>query len=195
MKLTSRILISCIFVVSLSTSLLSVTKKEMILDALAFNGVSFGYAYIVDETPGHTLDTGMVLRMQQDGSVRRALGEFFNPFSWRLKPAAAPGGGIDPNKGVKTKFIHPGIAWLFSNYLQGKGYSAKESLITTGIAFYILEKGLQGSFETPSLQDMGSYFAGVGLSLLTHPLSDRLWNSGTTWQKILAVPLNPFIVF
>lgn len=183
------------FILSNVATLFSVTKKEMIFDAFAFNGVSFGYAYVVDLTPGHRLDTGMVLRMKEDGSVERAFEEFFNPFSWRLTPAAAPGGTIDPNKEIKTFVIHPTIGFQFANYLQSKGYSRTKTVLTTGLGFYILEKGLQGSFETPSLQDMGSYFGGVGMSLITYPLSKRLWHSESLGGRTISVVLNPFVVF
>jgi hypothetical protein len=67
------------------------------------------------------------------------------------------------------------------------------ALLTTLLGVYVLEKGIQGSFETPLAYDMLSYLSGAVLSVAIHHSVEQLYHKHFLYKPV-AVILNPFLL-
>jgi hypothetical protein len=124
-------------------------------------------------------------------SLSRGLNEFVR--FWRYESRYQVE-NIDPNKTKKTFFWHPLLGFEYTNYLVAKGYGRRRALFTSLLAVYIFEKGVQGSFETPSMYDFSSYASGITASLLLRDASRRLIEHDNPILNGAGFVLNPFLL-
>jgi|GEM_PF-5025270 len=115
-----------------------VKTHEMIRDILSFNGAIVGYSLL---SSGYA--SGVGLELKQNGDFSRGVKEFFRfwDYEYRIPEAKAQ------FKRKNLLIAHPLMGYEFSNYLLSKGYTKKRTLLVTGLSVYLLEKGIQGSFE------------------------------------------------
>ncbi len=162
-----------------------VSMITMFRDIAAFNGAVVGWSLL---SSGYASGVGLELR--ENGSFERAAGEFARFWDYEYE--------IPREKmSFKKKNLlvtHPLMGYQFSNYLLARGYSRKQALITTALGVYVLEKGVQGSFETPTAYDLLSYMSGAVVSVIVQDHVESLYRSHWTMKPLAAV-LNPFVVF
>jgi len=158
---------------------------EMFKDILTLNGAVTGFSMLPGVSSG-----GIGLELRQHGDMERGVKEFFRFWDY--------GYTIPESKASFKKnnllVIHPVIGYQFSNYLLSKGYSRKMALLTTTLGVYLLEKGIEGSFETPSAYDLLSYFSGAVISVAVNESVEKLYNRHYLLKPV-AVALNPFVMF
>jgi len=165
-----------------------ITPKDIVLDVALFQTATLSYSFLVTST---SYSSGVGLEIMNNGSLSRGLREFFSFWNYESSYQVE---NIDPNKMKKTFFWHPLLGYEYTNYLMTKGYSKKSALLTSLLAIYIFEKGLQGSFETPSMFDFFSYATGISTSILTHNMSRRLYERDNIIFKGVGLLLNPFFL-
>jgi hypothetical protein len=157
---------------------------ETLLDILALNGAVVGTSLL---SSGYTSGVGLELR--QHGRLGRGAAEFARFWDYEYT--------IPSEKMVWKKknllLTHPLMGYEYTNFLLAKGYSKKRALITTALGVYLLEKGIQGSFETPSAYDLLSYFSGAVISVAVHEGVASLYHSHPALRP-LAIALNPFLL-
>lgn len=162
-----------------------ITIEKMLLDALSFNAAIVGYSMM---SSGYS--SGIGLELKQNGEIGRGVGEFMRFWEYEYS--------IPSHKmAFKRKNLliaHPILGYQFSNYLLAKGYTKKKALLTTGLGVYFLEKGIQGSFETPSIYDLFSYLSGAVISVMVNDSVQELYNRHFLLKPV-AVALNPFVLF
>ena len=161
-----------------------IKKDTMLIDILSFNAAIVGYSLL---SSGYS--SGVGLELKQNGEVERGVGEFFRFWDYEYR---IPSSKMD-FKRKNLLIAHPLIGYQFSNYLLAKGYTKKRALRTTGLGVYLLEKGIQGSFETPSVYDLLSYFTGAVVSVLAQNSLERLSHKHFLLKSV-AVAFNPFIL-
>jgi hypothetical protein len=158
---------------------------ETILDILALNGAVVGTSLA---SSGYASGVGLELR--NNARLARGLTECarFWDYEYRI-----------PEEKMEWKrknllLTHPLMGYEYANFLLAKGYSRKRALLTTAVAVYLLEKGVQGSFETPSAYDLLSYFSGALVSVAVNEGVTALYHSHPAC-KPLALAANPFLLF
>lgn len=157
---------------------------ETALDVLALNGAVVGTSLL---SSGYTSGVGLELR--QHGRFERGFAEFARFWDYEY---------TIPREKMewKTKNLlltHPLMGYQYTNFLLAKGYSKKRALVTTVLSVYLLEKGIQGSFETPSAYDLLSYFSGAVISVAVNASVTSLYHSHPAFVP-LALALNPFLL-
>ncbi len=165
-----------------------ITPKDMLIDVGLFQTATLSYSFLVTST---SYSSGVGAEILDNGSLSRGLNEFFS--FWKYESSYQVH-NIDPNKTKKTFFWHPLLGYEYTSYLMTKGYSKKSALFTSLLAIYIFEKGLQGSFETPSMYDFFSYASGISTAILTHEMSTRLYEKENPLFKGVGLLLNPFFL-
>ena len=160
----------------------------MALDVSLFQAATLSYSFLVTST---SFNSGVGSEILNNGSAARGFEEFFS--FWRYETHYQVG-NVDPNKSKKTFFWHPLLGYEYANYLLSRGYSPRQTALTSMIAVYIFEKGFQGSFETPSIYDFCSYASGITTSILLHHTGRRLYGSNHFALKVIGLVLNPFFL-
>jgi len=178
-------IISLLGVPVINKSKLPVRPGVILRDVFVFNAAITGFSML----PGVS-DGGIGLEVRQNGDFKRSAKEFFSFWDYKYR--------VPANKSYFKKdhllIAHPVIGYQFSNYLLSRGYSKKMALVTTVIGVYFLEKGIQGSFETPLVYDMLSYFSGAVLSVMVNKSVEKLYHKHLFFKPVAAV-LNPFLLF
>jgi hypothetical protein len=164
---------------------LPVKPGVILLDILTFNGVITGFSMLPGVSNG-----GIGLELKQNGNLKRSVKECFSfwDYEYRLPSSKSH------FKKEHLLIAHPLIGYQFSNYLLSKGYNKKMTLLTTMLGVYVLEKGIQGSFETPSAYDILSYFSGAVISVAVNERVEKLYHKHFIYKPVAAV-LNPFLLF
>ena len=157
---------------------------ETVLDILALNGAVVGTSLL---SSGYTSGVGLELR--QHGRLERGVTEFAKFWNYEYRIPAEK----MEWKRKNLLLTHPLMGYEYTNFLLAKGYSKKRALITTALGVYLLEKGIQGSFETPSAYDLLSYFSGAVISVAVHESVISLYHSHPALAP-LALVLNPFLL-
>jgi hypothetical protein len=165
-----------------------ITAKDMLIDVGLFQTATLSYSFLVTST---SYSSGVGAEILANGSLSRGLNEFFSFWKYESRYQVH---NVDPNKTKKSFFWHPLLGYEYTSYLMTKGYSKKSALFTSLFAIYIFEKGLQGSFETPSMYDFFSYASGISTAILTHELSRRLYEKENLLFKGVGLLLNPFFL-
>lgn len=184
--------VSALFLVILLVGIpVSVEKHDhvgavsMVRDVVMFNSAVVGWSLF---SSGYASGVGLELR--ENGSFGRAAGEFARFWDYEYE---IPGEKMSFKK-KNLLITHPLMGYQFSNYLLARGYSRKQALITTALGVYLLEKGVEGSFETPSAYDLLAYMSGAAVSVVLRDHIESLYHSH--WAlKPVAAALNPFVVF
>jgi hypothetical protein len=133
---------------------------------------------------------GIGLELKQNGDAGRGMREFFRFWDYEY---SIPESKMSFKK-KNLLLAHPYMGYQFSNYLLAKGYSKKRALLTSAIGVYVLEKGIQGSYETPTAYDLLSYFSGAVISVMVNDHIESLYHKHFL-LKPLAIGLDPFVIF
>jgi hypothetical protein len=165
-----------------------ITTKDILLDVSLFQTATLAYSFLVTN---NKYRSGVGLEIMNNGSLSRGVGEFLSFWKYETDYQVA---NYDPNKNKKTFILHPLIGYEYTNYLMAKGYSKKMAFLTSFIAIYIFEKGVQGSFETPSMYDFFSYTSGISASILINDFSRRCYENDNYLLKGVGLILNPFYI-